>query len=183
MIFRLLLFISLISFAQEKKIKTWADKDDFITSKIELSNNQHEYNEPIWSKINIHDLKNKYLNQQVVTKKVSKEFREYYYQNFYKDKKLKRILKDKRSKGFRQHSKDGNLGTLVYYQSNSNYNLLNGKSFKVKNIFPIKASRFLEQTDDSNFIFELSNDEFGIVYYEFNTKFIDKVEIELLKSN
>ena len=31
-----LLFVTLVSFAQEKKIKTWADKDDFITSEIEL---------------------------------------------------------------------------------------------------------------------------------------------------
>jgi len=38
----------------------------------------------------------------------------------------------------------------------------------------------LEQTDDSNFIFELSNDKLGTMYYEFNTKFIDKVEIELV---
>lgn len=38
----------------------------------------------------------------------------------------------------------------------------------------------MEQTDDSNFIFELSNDKLGTMYYEFNTKFIDKVEIELV---
>ena len=175
-----LLFVTLVSFAQEKKIKTWADKDDFITSEIELSNNQYEYNEPTWSKINLQDLKHKYLNNQVSTKKISKEFREYYYQNFYNDKRLKKTIKDKRSRGFRKHSKDGNFGTLVYYQSNSNYNLLNNQTFEVKNIFSIEVSKFLEQTDDSNFIFELSNDKLGTIYYEFNTKFIDKVEIELV---
>ena len=137
-----LLFVTLVSFAQEKKIKTWADKDDFITSEIELSNNQYEYNEPTWSKINLQDLKHKYLNKQVSTKEISKEFREYYYQNFYNDKRLKKTIKDKRSRGFRKHSKDGNFGTLVYYQSNSNYNLLNNQTFEVKIYSQLKFLNF-----------------------------------------
>ena len=178
--FRIIFFISFLSFAQTNKLKSWADKDDFVTSEIELSNNQHEPLENSWSKVKIEDLKAKYLKKKIRPISISKEFREYYYQNFFKDKKFRKKIKNKDKKGFRQHSKNGSFGTLVFYKSNSNYSLLKNQIFIVEEIYSISQVTSLEKTDDTNFMFKLFNSELGLIYYKYNTKFIDKVEIELV---
>ena len=73
--FRIIFLISFVSFAQTNKLKSWADKDDFVSSEIELSNNQHEPIENSWSKVKIEDLKAKYLKKKIRQIPISKEFR------------------------------------------------------------------------------------------------------------
>lgn len=45
---------------------------------------------------------------------------------------------------------------------------------------PLINKRHLANTDDSNYLFKLQNDEFGVIYYKYNSKFKSNVEIELL---
>lgn len=58
-----------------------------------------------------------------------------------------------------------------YYNPNNNYRILFGKRFKVVEISPMINKRHLANTDDSNYLFKLQNDEFGVIYYKYNSKF------------
>lgn len=129
--------------------------------------------------VNIDELKTMFLNKTVTPKYISKEFRENSYKNFFKDYRLKKPIKDNTYKGLRSHASNGSGGTMVLYNPNNNYRILFGKRFKVVDISPIINKRHLANTNDSNYLFKLQNDEFGVVYYKYNSKFKSNVEIEL----
>jgi len=129
--------------------------------------------------VSIDELKTKFLNKTVTPIYVSKEFRENSYKNFYKNSSLKKLIKDKTYKGLKSHASNGSGGTMVFYNPNNNYRVLFGKRFKVVDITPITNKRHLVNTDDSNYLFKLQNDEFGVIYYKYNSKFQSNVEIEL----
>ena len=175
MILRLLvLLFPLIIFAQQgykpvknPNLKGWDSLDEFKRRDV--------------VQVNFSELVDKYLNKNITPKFVSKEFRDVHYKNFYKDKKLKKRIKNKKEKGFRTNSNNGAGGTLVYYRANSNYQLLFGKTFSVKNIYTNPYLKHVLSTDDTNFIFELYNDNLGTVYYEYNSKFKDLIEIEIIE--
>lgn len=139
----------------------------------------NEFNKADVVAVNIDELKAKFLNKTVTPIYISKEFRENSYKNFYKDSQLKKAIKDKTYKGLRSHASNGSGGTMVLYTPNNNYRVLFGKRFKVVDISPIINKRHLANTDDSNYLFKLQNDEFGVVYYKYNSKFESNVEIEL----
>ena len=139
----------------------------------------NEFNKPDVEAINIDELTAKFLNKTVTPIYVSKEFRENSYKNFYKDSRLKKPIKDKTYKGLRSHASNGSGGTMVLYNPNNNYRILFGKRFKVVEISPMINKRHLANTDDSNYLFKLENDEFGVIYYKYNSKFKSNVEIEL----
>lgn len=139
----------------------------------------NEFNKPDVEAINIDELTAKFLNKTVTPIYVSKEFRENSYKNFYKDSRLKKPIKDKTYKGLRSHASNGSGGTMVLYNPNNNYRILFGKRFKVVEISPMINKRHLANTDDSNYLFKLQNDEFGVIYYKYNSKFKSNVEIEL----
>lgn len=139
----------------------------------------NEFNKPDVEAINIDELTAKFLNKTVTPIYVSKEFRENSYKNFYKDSRLKKPIKDKTYKGLRSHASNGSGGTMVLYNPNNNYRILFGKRFKVVEISPMINKRHLSNTDDSNYLFKLENDEFGVIYYKYNSKFKSNVEIEL----
>lgn len=147
-------------------IKGWDSSDEFKKNDVIASD--------------FSELTAKYLNQNITPKYVSKEFRDVHYKNFYRDKKLKKKIKNKKEKGFRSNSSNGAGGTLVYYRANSNYQLLYGKTFLVRNIYTNPYLKHVLSTDDTNFIFELYNDNLGTVYYEYNSKFKDLIEIEVI---
>lgn len=175
------MLISFVGFSQTQNFKTWADKDDFRASKVELTNSQYKQSEAYAESVSLKDLKNIYLDKKVKPIQITKEFREYYYKNFFKDRGLKRKIKNKKGKGFKQSSSNGSFGTLVYYTNRSNWKTLNDKVFFVKRILPISNNKSLEVTDDNNFVFELHNDKLGKIFYKYNVKFKDYVEIELVK--
>ena len=50
---------------------------------------------------------------------------------------------------------NGSFGTLVFYRGNSNYQILFGRSFIVKNSTPIVKIKHMAKTDDTNYVFEL----------------------------
>ncbi len=139
----------------------------------------NEFNKADVEAINIDELKVKFLNKTVTPIYVSKEFRENSYKNFYNDSRLKKLIKDKTYKGLRSHASNGSGGTMVLYNPNNNYRILFGKRFKVVDISPMINKRHLANTDDSNYLFKLQNDEFGVIYYKYNSKFKSNVEIEL----
>lgn len=140
----------------------------------------NEFNKADVVAVNIDELKAKFLTKTITPIYISKEFRENSYKNFYKDSKLKKPLKDKSYKGLRSHASNGSGGTMVLYNPNNNYRILFGKRFEVVEISPIINKRHLANTDDSNYLFKLQNDEFGVIYYKYNSKFKSNVEIELL---
>tara|TARA_B100001758_G_C18393640_1_gene604501 strand:+ start:1461 stop:1988 length:528 start_codon:yes stop_codon:yes gene_type:complete len=174
MILRIIVLVfPLIIFAQQgykpvknPNVKGWDSSDEFKKNDVIA--------------VNFSELTAKYLNQNITPKFVSKEFRDVHYKNFYRDKKLKKKIKNKKEKGFRNNSSNGAGGTLVYYRANSNYQLLYGKTFLVKNIYKNPYLKHVLSTDDTNFIFELYNDNLGTVYYEYNSKFKDLIEIEII---
>jgi len=177
----LLLFCPIIIFCQSVQLKTWADKSDFDDSSNEYIDSRYLNDKKNSNSISIIDLKSKYLNNKITPISVNKEFRQNYYKNFYKDKSLRRIIKDKKNKGFKQHSTNGNFGTLVFYQANNNYRILSSRVFEVVDIKPFRnKNSFLDNSDDTTFIFTIFNNELGEIYYRFNTKFINNIEIELL---
>ena len=130
-------------------------------------------------KVGISYLRKNFLNKNVTPIYIPKEFREYKYKNFYHDKKLKRAFKNKTRNGFRENNNRGSLSTVVYYDPNTNYEFLYNQNFKVIDIYPIKSIRHVASTDDSNYIFVLENKQLGKLYYEYNSKFKNNVEIEI----
>ena len=172
----LLLFFTISIYTQQgykpthnnTNLKGWASSNEFNKSDVIA--------------VDFDFLKEKYLNKKITTIKFSKEFREYIYQNFYFDKNLRRSMKDRKSNGWKQISSNGSFGTLAFYRGNSNYQILFGRVFVVKKITPIVEIKHVAKTDDSNYIFELNNKELGTIYYEFNSKFKDDIEIELLEN-
>lgn len=141
----------------------------------------NEFNRKDVVPVSFPELTSKFLNKNVTPKFFTKEFRDVHYKNFYRDKKLKKKIKNNKEKGFRSNSSNGAGGTLVYYRANSNYQFLYGKTFLVKRIYKNPYLKHVLSTDDSNFIFELYNEILGTVYYEYNSKFEDLIEIELVK--
>tara|TARA_B100001248_G_scaffold129995_1_gene97504 strand:+ start:1204 stop:1743 length:540 start_codon:yes stop_codon:yes gene_type:complete len=130
--------------------------------------------------MNMIELESQFLNKSVTPIYISNEFRENSYKNFYKDSRLKKTIKDKTYRGLRSHASNGSGGTMVLYNSKSNYRILFGKRFKVIEIARIKNKRHISNTDDSNYVFKLQNEELGVIYYKYNSKFKSNVEIELL---
>lgn len=176
MILRTIVFIifPLFIFSQQgykpvknPNIKGWESSDEFNKKDV--------------IPVNFSKLSSKYLNKKVTPKFITKEFRDVHYKNFYRDKKLKKKIKNKKERGFRSSSDNGAGGTLVFYRANSNYQLLYGKKFLVKKIYKNPYLKHVLSTDDTNFIFELHNNNLGKVYYEYNSKFENMIEIELLK--
>jgi len=141
----------------------------------------NEFNRKDVVPVSFPELTSKFLNKNITPKFFTKEFRDVHYKNFYRDKKLKKKIKNSKEKGFRSNSSNGAGGTLVYYRANSNYQFLYGKTFLVKRIYKNPYLKHVLSTDDSNFIFELYNENLGTVYYEYNSKFEDLIEIELVK--
>ena len=103
---------------KNKELKNWSSSLEFSKKDVVA--------------LDIKVLKSTFLGKQVKPIYISKEFREYRYKNFYRDKKLRRVLKNSKAKGFRQHSSNGAGGTLVYYRANTNFELLYDKIFIVK---------------------------------------------------
>jgi hypothetical protein len=170
----ILLFNVSIAFSQSSKtevdfekagVKSWASSSEFERVDIKA--------------VDIKHLRKIFLNKNVTPIYISKEFREYKYKNFYHDKKLKRAFKNKKRNGFRENNNRGSLSTVVYYDPNTNYEFLYNQTFKVVDIFPIKSIKHVASTDDSNYIFVLENNLLGKLYYEYNSKFEDTVEIEI----
>jgi len=125
-------------------------------------------------------LAEKYLNKIVTPKYYSREFRDVRYKNFYNDPGLNGKIVDKTYKGFKSHSSNGSGGTMVLYKPQHNYRILFGEKFKVVEIKRNTNKRHVLNTDDSNYIFVLYNEKFGNIFYEFNSKFVDQVELEVL---
>ena len=146
-------------------VKGWANSPEFNRAEVEM--------------VDINYLRNFFLNNYVTPVYISKEFREYKYKNFYHDKKLKRAYKNKKRNGFRENSNAGTLSTVVFYDPNTNYEFLYNQIFKVIDIYPIKSIKHVASTDDSNYIFVLENNQLGKLYYEYNSKFKNKLEIEI----
>ena len=163
----LFIFYSLFSYAQENNFKDWSHQKD-----------NHRDSSKV---VSIGELKNTYLNKRVKPIEIEKKLREYYYKKFYSDKKLKKKVRNRKAKGYRQHSSNGAFGTLVYYRGNSNYDILNKKTFVVKKITPIRKMKSLENSDDGNFIFELYNSKLGSIYYKYNPKYENHLEIKLVE--
>ena len=139
----------------------------------------NEFNKADVVAVKIDELKSKFLNKIVTPIYILKEFRGNSYKNFYKDSRLKNPIKDKTYKGLRSHASNGSGGTMVLYNPNNNYRILFGKRFRVVQIIPMINNRHTLNTDDSNYLFKLQNDEFGVIYYKYNSKFKSNVEIEL----
>ena len=47
-------------------------------------------------------------------------------------------------------------------------------------VYFIKNLKHIAKTDDSNYVFELYNKDIGKVFYKYNSKFENLVEIELV---
>lgn len=146
-------------------MKSWASSSEFEREDVK--------------KVDINYLRKIYLNKTVSPIYIPKEFREYKYKNFYHDKKLKRAYKNKKRNGFRENSSRGSLSTVVFYDPNTNYEFLYDQVFKVIDIYPVKSVRHIASTDDSNYVFILENNQLGRLYYEYNSKFEENVEIEI----
>ena len=171
-------------FCQSVQLKTWADKNDFDDSTNEEIHSGYLSDKTNTNTVSILNLKAKYLNKTIAPISVNKEFRQNYYKNFFKDKNFKKIIRDKRNRGFRQHSSNGNFGTLVFYQANSNYKILNNRVFEVVDIKPYRNRKsFQDNSDDTTFVFTIFNNDLGKIYYKYNTKFINNIEIKLLNTN
>lgn len=99
--------------------------------------------------------------------------------NIPKNKKLKKVYKDNSYCGFKSNSSNGSGGTMVLYDPQNNYRQLFGKVFFVKNIEPIKHLKHISNSDDTNFIFTIYNNEVGEIYYKYNSKYKDQIEIKL----
>ena len=138
-----------------------------------------EFNRAEIDRVDINFLKKTFLNKEITPVFVKREFREYSYKNFFKTKKLKKIFKDNSYRGLKSHSSNGSGGTMVLYDPQNNYRQLFGKVFLVKNIEPITHLKHISNSDDSNFIFTIYNSEIGEIYYKYNSKFIDQIEIKL----
>jgi len=168
------LFSVTLAFSQSSKtevdfekvgVKSWASSSEFEREDVK--------------EVGISYLRKNFLNKNVTPIYIPKEFREYKYKNFYHDKKLKRTFKNKKRNGFRENNNRGSLSTVVYYDPNTNYEFLFNQIFKVIDIYPIKSIRHVASTDDSNYIFVLENNQLGKLYYEYNSKFENNVEIEI----
>ena len=180
----ILLFCPIYIFCQSVQLKTWADKNDFDDSINEEIDSGYLSDNTNTNAFDIINLKAKYLNKKITPISVNKEFRQNYYKNFFKDKSFKKIIRDKSKRGFRQHSSNGNFGTLVFYQANSNYRILSKKIFEVVDIKPFRNRKsFQDNSDDTTFVFTIYNNELGKIYYRYNVKFINNIEIKLLNLN
>tara|TARA_B110000027_G_scaffold128495_1_gene148943 strand:+ start:666 stop:1196 length:531 start_codon:yes stop_codon:yes gene_type:complete len=168
-----LIFFSISIYSQQGYISNHSN----TTLKGWSSSN--EFSKPDVIAVDYNYLRDVFLNKKITTKEFTKEFREYRYQNFYFDKKLKRSMKDRKSNGWKQISSNGSFGTLVFYRGNSNYQILFGRIFIVKSINPISEISHVAKTDDSNYVFELYNKELGEIYYEYNSKYKDDIEIKI----
>ncbi len=160
-----LLFLFLILFSNTLKAQQ-GYKSQNTNKKLKGWSASTEFNKKDVIAADFEVLKSTFLGKQVTPIYISKEFREYRYRNFYRDKKLRRIFKNKKAKGFRQHSSNGAGGTLVYYRANTNFELLYNKVFIVKAIYSISSLTHVAQTDDTNYVFELYNSKLGKIYYE-----------------
>ena len=174
----LFLVVSWFGFSQSSKtysdlhsagVKGWENSSEFKKNDIEATP--------------INSLKDKYLNKFVTPVYISKEFREYKYKNFYSDKRLKKSYKNKKRNGFRENSSSGTLSTLVFYDPNTNYEFLYNQIFRVIDIYPNKLAKHVASTDDTNYIFVLKNKNIGKLYYEYNSKFKNQIEIESLRTS
>jgi len=171
----LLFFFSLtLSFSQSSKSEI-----DFKKTEMKSWASSSEFEREDVKKVDINYLRKIYLNKTVSPIYIPKEFREYKYKNFYHDKKLKRAYKNKKRNGFRENSSRGSLSTVVFYDPNTNYEFLYDQVFKVIDIYPVKSVRHIASTDDSNYVFILENNQLGRLYYEYNSKFEENVEIEI----
>lgn len=132
-----------------------------------------------FSVLGIEVLKDSFLNKTITPVRVARKQREFSYKNFFVDKSLTEKLRDKNYKGLMSQTKNTLGRSLIVYKPNNNYRLLYGKKFIVVKIEPISKDKHLSNTDDSNFIFVLYNEDFGEIYYKYNNKFKDNVEIEL----
>ena len=176
MFFKIILFFFSLSICAQQGYKP-----NHTSSNLKGWASSNEFSKPDVVPVDYNFLKKKYLNKKITTLEFSKEFREHRYQNFYFDKTLKRSMKDRKSNGWKQISSNGSFGTVAFYRGNSNYQILFGKVFTVNNIFPIVKIKHVAKTDDSNYIFELNNKDLGTIYYEFNSKFKENLEIELYR--
>ena len=127
--------------------------------------------------IELDKLKSKYLGKEVFIKQLAEERREIGYKNFFKDKKLKKLIKGKVKSGFKNSSDNGSLiGTIVLKSSESNWTLLSGKAYKVINIKPF-PNKFETEDETKTFIFHLESDK-STIYYRYNAKF-GRIDIQL----
>lgn len=127
----------------------------------------------------LNDLKSKYLGKEVIVKQLEEDKRAIGYKNFFKDKKLKKLIKGRAKSGFKNTSDNGGLiGTIVLKSSESNWSLLSGKIFKVNDIKPF-PNKYETENETKTFLFELKSDE-SIIYYRYNSKF-GKIDILLNK--
>ena len=127
--------------------------------------------------IELDKLKSKYLGKEVFIKQLAEERREIGYKNFFKDKKLKKLIKGKAKSGFKNSSDNGALiGTIVLKSSESNWTLLSGKAYKVINIKPF-ANKFETEDETKTFVFHLESDK-STIYYRYNAKF-GRIDIQL----
>ena len=173
----LIIFISLnFSFFNAQSSKTDVD---LVKVGVKGWANSSEFNRKDVEKVDINYLRKNFLNNYVTPVYIPKEFREYKYKNFYHDKKLKRAFKNKKRNGFRENNSSGTLSTVVFYDPNTNYEFLYKQIFKVTEIYPVKSIKHIASTDDSNYIFVLQNNQLGRIYYEYNSKFKDNIEIEI----
>jgi len=172
----LLIFLFSILFTYSQSSKT---EIDFEKVGVKSWSSSTEFEREDVKEVDISNLINLFLNKNITPIYIPKEFREYKYKNFYHDKKLKRAYKNKKINGFRENNNRGSLSTVVYYDPNTNYEFLYNQIFKVVDIFPIKSIRHVVSTDDSNYIFVLENKQLGKLYYKYNSKFEDNVEIEI----
>lgn len=130
-------------------------------------------------KTELDNLKIKYLGKEVFIKQLSEEKREIGYKNFFKDKNLKKLIRGNSKSGFKNTSDNGSLiGTVVLKSSESNWRLLNGKTFKVIDIKPFPNKNETED-ETKTFVFKLKSDE-SIIYYRYNSKF-GRIDILLNK--
>jgi len=127
----------------------------------------------------LNDLKSKYLGKEVFVKQLEEDKRAIGYKNFFKDKKLKKLIKGRKKSGFINTSDNGGLiGTIVLKSSESNWSLLSGKVFKVNDIKPF-PNKYETVNETKTFVFELKSDE-SIIYYRYNSKF-GRIDIILNK--
>ena len=170
------LFSVTLAFTQSSKTEV-----DFVKVGVKSWASSSEFERDDVKEVGISYLIKNFLNKNVTPIYIPKEFREYKYKNFYHDKKLKRPFKNKKRNGFRENNNRGSLSTVVYYDPNTNYEFLYNQNFKVIDIYPNKLIRHVASTDDSNYIFVLENKKLGKIYYEYNSKFHDNVEIEIIE--
>jgi hypothetical protein len=114
---------------------------------------------------------NLFLNKIVKVAEFDESLQKYHYKNFFNtfDIEKKELPNDKK--------KNKPFGSGLSYSPVSEYSKLVGKEFKVTNVYELEKKYSFSKKE---FVLELQNQELGIIFYKYNSKYEHDLEIEVV---